>query len=265
MAFLEEVGPPLGGRQKRELRAVPAHCSVFATSPSIPPIFVARPMCPKDPEEALCKLQEQRGSGFPRLPRLLPALVAAEQPSVGPREIASSIRRAVGCRQSHVAPHHPLSILLKHQISDFSPSPLLLLQNIWGGAALCCSWQGPRLRLGKRTSAGRRAKRRAVGLLGCTTLVIKRAVWGKSGKPPCPRRRGAMRAAANHTRARARVRARLRRRAPARGGGRARGRAVHLPRQGLRPSRQPLTSNLSLSRLKGDCGKGRLPLRLFRA
>lgn len=56
-----------------------------------------------------------------------------------------------------------------------------------------CSWQGPRLLLGKRTSAGRRAKCRAVGLVGCITLVIKRVVWGESGKPPSPQPHWAIR------------------------------------------------------------------------
>lgn len=38
--------------------------------------------------------------------------------------------------------------------------------------------------MGKRTSAGTRAKRWAVGLVACVTLVIKgEQLWGKNGKP----------------------------------------------------------------------------------
>lgn len=65
-----------------------------------------------------------------------------------------------------------------------------------------CSWQGPRLLMGKRTSGWRGAKCRAVGLAGCITLVIKGAVFGKSGNPPF-RSRIRRFAAANHTPARA--------------------------------------------------------------
>ena len=149
----------------------------------------------------------------------------------------------------------------------FFPAPPLLHQSIRVGLLCSCSRQGPSPLLGTRTSAGRGAKCWAVGLVGRITLVIKReAIWGQVETRSSRGRLGRTEAAGP---APARGPSAPRRRASPRGGspgggprsGRARGPSAP-PGP---PSRQPLTSNLSLSRLKGGRGKGRLPLRLFRA